>query len=113
MKAKGLRSKSLVCLYKRVFYGSEGGVQGHRDGVAHRRHLDDGGLPQQVQRPQQGILAEGVADLCLYSTNLESLLTTKEFTLSRISAITIIEVLYLFLVSSMPAARRNISKHEA
>ena len=54
-----------------------------------------------------------ISDLCLYSTNLESLLTTKEFTLSRISAITIIEVLYLFLVSSMPAARRNISKHEA
>lgn len=54
-----------------------------------------------------------ISDLCLYSTNLESLLTTKEFTLSRISAITIIEVLYLFLVSSMPTARRNISKHEA
>lgn len=53
-----------------------------------------------------------VSDHCLYSTNLESLLTTKEFTLSRISALTIIEVLYLFLVSSMPTARRNISQHE-
>lgn len=53
-----------------------------------------------------------VADHCLYSTNLESLLTTKEFTLSRISAITIIEVLYLFLISSMPAAQKNISEHE-
>lgn len=53
-----------------------------------------------------------MSDHCLYSTNLESLLTTKEFTLSRISAITIIEVLYLFLVSSMPSAQRNISEHE-
>lgn len=56
----------------------------------------------------------GMADHILASSNWERLLvTTKEYALSRISAIAIVEVLYSFLLVSLPEGRRNIRRHEA
>lgn len=53
-----------------------------------------------------------LADYLLISSNREQLLTTEEFAFSRISAIAIIEVLYHFLLISLPDARENIRRHE-
>lgn len=54
----------------------------------------------------------GLANYLLISSNREQLLTTAEFAFSRISAIAIIEVLYHFLLNSLPNARENIRRHE-
>jgi DNA-binding MurR/RpiR family transcriptional regulator len=61
---------------------------------------------------QQSPLAE-LADHLLISSNREQLLTTAEFAFSRISAIAIIEVLYHFLLTSLPNARSTIRRHES
>lgn len=55
----------------------------------------------------------GLADHLLISTNREKLLTSAEFAFSRISAIAIAEILYHFLLLSIPDARENIRRHEA
>lgn len=57
-------------------------------------------------------LAE-LADYLLISTSREKLLTTAEFAFSKISAISIIEVLYHFLLVSIPGARNQVRCHEA
>lgn len=54
-----------------------------------------------------------IADHVLISTNREALLTTREFAFSRISSIAIVEVLYHFLLVSLPNARAQIHRHEA
>ena len=53
-----------------------------------------------------------LADYLLICTNREKLLTSAEFAFSRISAISIIEVLYHFMLVSTPGARENIRRHE-
>lgn len=53
-----------------------------------------------------------VADHVLISSNWERLLTTKTYALSRISATAVIEVLYSFLLVSVPNAQENIRQHE-
>lgn len=55
----------------------------------------------------------GLADHLLVSTNREQLLTTGDFAFSRISAIAIIEVLYHFLLVSLPDSKTHILRHEA
>lgn len=52
------------------------------------------------------------ANHILISANREALLTTREFSFSRISAIAVVEVLYHFLLVSLPGARDNIRRHE-
>ena len=54
----------------------------------------------------------GLADYLLISTNREKLLTTDEFAFSRISAISIVEILYHFMLVSTPGAKENIRRHE-
>ncbi|MDD4849705.1 MAG: MurR/RpiR family transcriptional regulator [Gemmiger sp.] len=54
-----------------------------------------------------------LADYRMISSNREQLLTTAEYAFSRISAISIIEVLYHFLLVSIPNARAAIQRHEA
>lgn len=54
-----------------------------------------------------------VADYVLLSSNWERLLTTKTYALSRISATAIVEVLYSFLLVSLPNAWENIRRHQA
>ena len=53
-----------------------------------------------------------LADYVLISANREALLTTQEFSFSRISAIVVVEVLYHFLLISLPDANENIRRHE-
>lgn len=53
-----------------------------------------------------------MADHKLLSVNHEGLLTTGDFAFSKISTIALIEVVYHFLLASIPGARENISRHE-
>ena len=53
-----------------------------------------------------------LADIVLRTVNYEALLTTVDFTFSKISATLIIEVIYSFLLSVMPGARDRISGYE-
>lgn len=53
-----------------------------------------------------------LADIVLRTVNYEALLTTVDFTLSKISATLIIEVIYSFLLSVLPGARDAISGYE-
>lgn len=48
----------------------------------------------------------------LCTVNYEALLTTVDFTFSKISATLIIEVIYSFLLSVLPGARDAISGYE-
>ena len=48
----------------------------------------------------------------LRTVNYEALLTTVDFTFSKISATLIIEVIYSFLLSVLPGARDSISGYE-
>lgn len=52
------------------------------------------------------------ADLVMQTVNYEALLTTGDFTFSKISATLIIEVLYSFLLPEIPHARDAISSYE-
>lgn len=61
---------------------------------------------------QTSPLAE-MADHLLICTNREKLLTSEEFAFSKISAITIVEVLYHFLLVSIAGARDQVRRHEA
>lgn len=53
-----------------------------------------------------------LADIVLRTVNYEALLTTVDFTFSKISATLIIEVIYSFLLSVLPGARDAISGYE-
>lgn len=53
-----------------------------------------------------------LADIVLHTVNYEALLTTVDFTFSKISATLIIEVIYSFLLSVLPGARDAISGYE-
>lgn len=53
-----------------------------------------------------------LADIVLRTVNHEALLTTVDFTFSKISATLIIEVIYSFLLSVLPGARDAISGYE-
>lgn len=53
-----------------------------------------------------------LADHKLLSVNHEGLLTTGDFAFSKISTIALIEVVYHFLLASVPGARETISRHE-
>lgn len=53
-----------------------------------------------------------LADIVLRTVNYEALLTTVDFTFSKISATLIIEGIYSFLLSVMPGARDRISGYE-
>lgn len=52
------------------------------------------------------------SDIVLRTVNYEALLTTADFTFSKISATLIIEVIYNFLLPLMPGARDAISGYE-
>ena len=52
------------------------------------------------------------ADLVLQTVNHEALLTTGDFTFSKISAILVVEVLYNFLLPEIDDAREHISTYE-
>lgn len=56
-------------------------------------------------------LARG-ADIVLRTVNYEALLTTADFTFSKIPATLIIEVIYNFLLPELPDARDTISDYE-
>ena len=53
-----------------------------------------------------------MSDVVLRAVNYEALLTTVDFTFSKISATLIIEVIYSFLLSVLPGARDAISGYE-
>ena len=52
------------------------------------------------------------SDFVLRTINYEALLTTGDFTFSKISATLIIEVIYNFLLPEIPHARDAISRYE-
>ena len=52
------------------------------------------------------------ADIVLQTVNYEALLTTADFTFSKIPATLVIEVIYNFLLPLMPEARDAISGYE-
>lgn len=53
-----------------------------------------------------------LADIVLQTINYEALLTTVDFTFSKISATLIIEVIYSFLLPKIPHVRDAISRYE-
>ncbi|MDO4436996.1 MAG: MurR/RpiR family transcriptional regulator [Coriobacteriaceae bacterium] len=53
-----------------------------------------------------------LSDIVLRTVNYEALLTTVDFTFSKISATLIIEVIYSFLLPHIPGARDSISRYE-
>ncbi len=53
-----------------------------------------------------------LADYILISTNRDRMLLSKDFALSRMSATAVIEVLYYFLLVSVPDTKENILRHE-
>ena len=53
-----------------------------------------------------------MSDIILRAVNYEALLTTVDFTFSKISATLIIEVIYSFLLTVIPHARDAISGYE-
>lgn len=53
-----------------------------------------------------------LADIVLRTVNYEALLTTVDFTFSKISATLIIEAIYSFLLPQIPGARDAISRYE-
>ena len=53
-----------------------------------------------------------MSDIILRAVNYEALLTTVDFTFSKISATLIIEVIYSFLLTFIPHARDAISGYE-
>ena len=53
-----------------------------------------------------------LADLVLTSISHERLLTTGDFPFSKIPTIAVVEVIYHFLLATLPDARDSISRHE-
>ena len=53
-----------------------------------------------------------MADYVLRTVNHEALITTVDFTFSKISAMAIVEVLYYFMLASIEGAREHINSYE-
>lgn len=54
-----------------------------------------------------------IADHALYTVNREKLLETAEYPLSRLSATLVVELLYHFLLASIPEASTKLTHHHA
>lgn len=53
-----------------------------------------------------------LADFVLISVSHERLLTTGDFPFSKIPTIALVEIIYHFLLATLPDARENVSRHE-
>ena len=81
-------------------------------GGEHRNHEVHGGATVILICGNSHAPLARLADIVLRTVNYEALLTTVDFTFSKISATLIIEVIYSFLLSVLPGARDAISGYE-